>query len=77
LEGVSLEEEDVDACSPMTPARQAADELDEPLVVSASLLLLISHTAGCNSALPYATHTRRLAAVQATAASECSREVCT
>jgi hypothetical protein len=34
LEGVSLEEEDVDACSPMTPARQAADELDEPLVVS-------------------------------------------
>ncbi|WIA39358.1 hypothetical protein OEZ86_005467 [Tetradesmus obliquus] len=32
LEGVSLEEEDEDACSPMTPARQAADELDEPLM---------------------------------------------
>lgn len=37
LEGVSLEEEDEDACSPMTPARQAADELDEPLVVSVVL----------------------------------------
>jgi hypothetical protein len=37
LDGVSLEEEDVDACSPMTPARQAADELDEPLVVSVAI----------------------------------------
>jgi hypothetical protein len=47
LEGVSLEEEDVDACSPMTPARQAADELDEPLVVSVSLLLF-HHSVSCN-----------------------------
>lgn len=33
LEGVSVEE-DIDACSPMTPTRPAEDELDEPLMVS-------------------------------------------
>ncbi|KAF8064520.1 KIN4A [Scenedesmus sp. PABB004] len=34
-EGLSIEDEDADACSPLTPARPAADdELDEPLMES-------------------------------------------
>lgn len=35
LSGVTVEHEDLGACSPMTPARQIADELDEPLMVRA------------------------------------------